>query len=153
MFYSLGSIGKPFVWTGVAIMAQIVFSKLAFVGLHMKWTTWVKPTSLQKQRTWNSELLLGSGQSSAISLLIPREFVLVQVHVLTLSLTHRWVFPPKCKRSAPSSGQSDVLLPAFACFCPLLSALVNLTFYVDTLAFPMPSEAHNLFRFNVSFFF
>ena len=39
MFYSLGSIGKPFLWTGVAIMAQIVCSKLAFVGLHMKWTT------------------------------------------------------------------------------------------------------------------
>ena len=39
MFYSLGSIGEPFVWTGVAIMAQIICSKLAFVGLNMKWTT------------------------------------------------------------------------------------------------------------------
>ena len=34
-------IFKPlaFVWTGVAITAQIVCSKLAFVGLHWKWTT------------------------------------------------------------------------------------------------------------------
>ena len=33
MFYSLGSIGEPFVWTGVVIMAQIACSKLYFVGL------------------------------------------------------------------------------------------------------------------------
>ena len=32
-------IVQPSIWTGVAITAQIIFSKLAFVRLHMKWTT------------------------------------------------------------------------------------------------------------------
>ena len=41
-----------------------------------------KPHHYQKKKNeWNSEMPLGLGQSSAISLMLPRQFVLVQVHV------------------------------------------------------------------------
>ena len=41
-----------------------------------------KPHHYQKKKNeWNSEMPLGLGQSSAISLKLPRQFVLVQVYV------------------------------------------------------------------------
>ena len=74
------------VWTGVAITAQIVCSNLFLCWITYE-VDYLNSNLVNKEEKKNSEMPLGLGQSSAISLMLPRQLVLVQVNVLTLSLS------------------------------------------------------------------
>ena len=73
-------------WTGVAHMGQNCLFKFAFGGLHLisgLFETEIrqKETKDQQKILKNAEMPLGLGQSSAISLMLPRQFDLEQVYV------------------------------------------------------------------------
>ena len=72
---------QPGVWTGVAITAQIICSKLNFLLDYICSGLLEQKLIYNQSKNEYSELPLGLGQSSAISLMLPRQFDLVIVHV------------------------------------------------------------------------